>query len=86
MTTTMIRQTNTINKGVDAMKTYQITVTRHFYGPVENHSRYMDDDNQPWVGSHAEARAKIDELNNRVYYLSHNEYTRPDYRITDYLI
>lgn len=61
---------------------YAICVTRHYYAPQPNTKRrLLDDHGAEWVGTRAEARAKIRELDGTLYYLSHNESDRPDYTI-----
>jgi len=59
-----------------------ICITRNYYGPQSRKNRLIDDDTgSEWIGSRAEAHAKIKELDNAVYYTSSNESGRADYTI-----
>jgi hypothetical protein len=61
---------------------YAICITRNYYGPQSSKNRLIDDDTgSEWIGSRAEAHAKIKELDNAVYYTSSNESGRADYTI-----
>ena len=61
---------------------YAICITRYYYGPQSRKNRLIDDDTgSEWIGSRAEAHAKIKELDNAVYYTSSNESGRADYTI-----
>ena len=69
----------------DKMKTeYAICVTRSFYGPSSKKSQYDGETGQEWRGTHAEAKTKIEELEDgyrRWPELCHNEASAPIYTI-----
>jgi hypothetical protein len=58
---------------------YAIVVTRSYYGPRMEKSRLTHDVLGEWRGTRAEAIAKIGELDHALYYLEHNEASRPIY-------
>lgn len=61
---------------------FAIRQTRHFYGPRTEKSPLIDEDGHELrFATHAAAQAHIDELNDSIYYLGHNESGRPEYKI-----
>ncbi|MEM3787054.1 MAG: hypothetical protein QXZ59_06690 [Nitrososphaeria archaeon] len=62
-------------------KSVIILKTRYFYGP-ETTVRYISDNfGNPKKFSYKEAKEWIDEEESEIYYLDHNEYSRPSYKI-----
>ena len=67
------------------MTQYAICLKRYFYGPEHKKSRLIDQDTGcEWNGTKSDAAAKIAELDNAVYHLSHGEYCRPRYTIVKF--
>lgn len=62
---------------------YNVTVTRHFYGPYVRKSSVLDErTGEPKTyATKAAAQTDIDELEDGIYYTDHNESGRPDYKI-----
>ena len=62
---------------------FYILVTRYWYGATETSSLVMDErGREPFVfDSFDDARAWIESEESEVYYLAHNEYARPSYKV-----
>jgi len=62
--------------------TYVIVRTRYFYGPNEARDVLTDGRDRPLTfESRKDAKAHIADLDEEIYYLAHNESSRPSYRV-----
>lgn len=62
--------------------TYVIVRTRYFYGPTEARDVLADRHGKPLTfDSRKAAKSHIEDLDSETYYLAHNEYQRPLYRV-----
>ncbi|MGR3315418.1 hypothetical protein [Roseovarius indicus] len=61
---------------------YRIKATHTFYAPTPDLERVLDDGFEPLeFDTEADALTEIERLDERVYYLGHNECARPTYEI-----
>ena len=62
--------------------TYVIVRTRYFYGPSEARDVVLNQHGKPLIfDSRKAAESHIADLDSETYYLTHNESSRPSYRV-----
>jgi len=61
---------------------FYVLMTRYCYGPIETSRFVIDDRGEPLeFETLQDARSWIERADSEVYYLAHNEYARPTYKV-----